>query len=66
MGHWYNEQLQVRAEFQYIFPDGRVLDATNADTSPVDGWEWHDVPPEWWEELERLTNELENDTSNGF
>jgi len=48
MGHWYNEQLQVRAEFQYIFPDGRVLDADNRDTSPVGGWEWHNEAPKWW------------------
>jgi hypothetical protein len=60
MGHWYNKDLKVRAETQYIFPDGRVLDSTNADSSPVDGWEWHDSPPEWFEELERL-NSTEND-----
>jgi hypothetical protein len=45
---WYNQELQERAEVQYIFPDGRVLDASNADKSPVDGWEWHTEPPEWW------------------
>jgi len=53
---WYNETLQVRAETQYIFPDGRVLDAENRDTSPVDGWEWHDEAPEWWEELNSNDN----------
>jgi hypothetical protein len=47
---WYNEQLQARAEHQYIFPDGRVLNSDNRDTSPVDGWEWHDTPPAWYPE----------------
>jgi hypothetical protein len=58
---WYNETLQVRAEVQYIFKDGRVLNAENRDTSPVDGWEWHTEPPEWWEDLELLTSTENND-----
>jgi hypothetical protein len=45
---WYNEELQARAEHQVIFPDGLIITAADANGSPIRGWDWHDIPPEWW------------------
>jgi len=57
---WYNQELKARAEYQVIFPDGLTITADDANGSPIRGWAWHTEPPEWWEELERLTDEIEN------
>ena len=45
---WYNQELQARAEFQVMFPDGLTITAADANGSPIRGWEWHTEPPTWW------------------
>jgi hypothetical protein len=57
---WYNSELKIRATHHVTFPDGLRITAEDANGSPIRGWEWHDEPPEWFEELERL-NSTEND-----
>jgi hypothetical protein len=46
---WYNEQLKSRGN--NIFntnPSRRDLSADNTNESPIDGWEWHATPPQWY------------------
>jgi hypothetical protein len=46
---WYNEQLNSRGEaILNTYPTGRDLNAANANESPIDGWEWHTTPPQWY------------------
>jgi hypothetical protein len=40
-------------------PDGVVI-LSPENIQEIDGWEWHESPPQWFEELERL-NSTEND-----
>jgi hypothetical protein len=53
---WYNEEQQVRG-YTVTFPDGTMITATDADKSPVNGWEWHEEPPLWWVELYPIEDE---------
>jgi hypothetical protein len=47
---WYNEEQQTRG-YTVTFPDGLTISAEDADKSPLRGWEWHEQPPQWWNEL---------------
>lgn len=55
---WYNREQQTRGN-EITFPDGLIISASDADKSPVRGWEWNDNEPDWWTELE-LPNPIDN------
>ena len=53
---WYNEQQQTRGNV-ITFPSGQKIDASNKDESPINGWHWHDEPPQWWIDLQETEQE---------
>jgi hypothetical protein len=55
---WYNEEQETRGN-EIIFPDGLKITAEDEDRSPVRGWEWHDVPPQWWNDINSDSNGME-------
>jgi hypothetical protein len=56
---WYNEEQQTRGN-EVIFPDGLKISAADADKSPVRGWEWHEQPPQWWNDINPESDGLES------
>lgn len=48
MGHWYNQQFNIRAENSVHLSDGTVLSSQNKELSPINNWIWYEEPPYWY------------------